>query len=51
MLEVAVTETLSIGRVFYDRLPVAVGWEVEVAVVVAVAVGITCFHTATPTHT
>ena len=50
MWEVAVTDTLRCGRVFYDMcgrafydtLPVAVGWEVEVAVAVAVAVGITC---------
>ena len=39
MLEVAVTETLSSSRVFYDTLPVAVGWEVEVVVAMAVAVG------------
>ena len=49
MWEVAVTDTLRCGRVFYDMcgrafydtLRVAVGWEVEVAVAVAMAVGIT----------
>ena len=59
MWEVAVTDTLRCGRVFYDMcgrafydtLPVAVAWEVEVAVAVAVAVGITCVHTAIASHT
>ena len=36
------TETLRCGRVFYDTLPMDVGWEVGVVVEVAMAVRITC---------